>query len=313
MLMTLTLNPAIDYLITVPEISLEDTLRAKTVLFQPGGKGVNVSRVLHRLGVENIASGFCGGDTGQWLRSFLDDEGVSHDFVAVESQTRVNTIITEQHERGQLRISAPGGRIRNDEWHLLCERLRNLPGDIRWVTLGGNVPPPLEASALRELLELLNTRGVSTVVDADGAVLQEALAASPFLIKPNRYELERLTGRSMATLDDVVGASRSLIQAGKTQAVVTSLAEAGAVLVTDDEVLTAKAPEVDVMSKVGAGDSMVAGVLKALCEEAPWEEVLRMGVAAGTATVMNPANYLLQAYQYEDLLAQVEVTPWIPA
>ncbi len=313
MIITLTLNPSIDYIMQVQRIKMEDTLRARNAFFQAGGKGINVSRVLQRLDIENVAWGFCGGDTGNWLTDYLDDERVSHDFIRTVAQTRINPIITETETHHQLRASAPGGNIRNDEQQLLLERFRNLPEGVKMISMGGSTPPGLSPSCLRKLIEFANSQNIPCILDADGDVLKEGLQARPFLIKPNQYELSRLLNREITTSDQVIDGARKLIDDGLVQIVATSLGEGGAVLIDQDNVFVAKAPKVDVVSKIGAGDSMVAGLIKGLIEKRPLDEVLRLGVAAGTAAVMTPGNELCHKHHMEELLAQVEVqTPIHP-
>ncbi len=309
MIITLTLNPCIDYILQVPQILMEDTLRAQYAFFQPGGKGIHVSRVLKRLGVETIAWGFCGGDPGRWLQSYLDEEQVSHDFINTQGATRVNTILTEATTHKQLRVSAPGKPLQNQEEQILLDRFRNLPTSTRWITLGGSLPPGIASHCIQKLIEHAQEQGIYCILDADGEVLKAGIQGRPYLIKPNQFELERLLGKSVTSQPEMIACARELIHQGLVQVVVISLGKAGALLVSRDQAFHAKAPDVRVLSKVGAGDSMVAGMAKGLLEEASLQEVLRMGVAAGTATVLVPPDELCQAYQYQELLPQVCIEP----
>lgn len=307
MIITLTLNPSVDYIMQVPQIRMEDTLRASNAYFQAGGKGINVSRVLTRLDVSNIAWGFCGGDTGNWLKSYLDEEQVPYDFVETRAGTRINSIITELSTHKQLRISTGGGRILNQEEQILLNRFKNLPLDTTWIALGGSLPPGLTPGCMRKLIGFAHEQNIPAVLDADGQVLEEGIQARPYLIKPNQYELERLLGEPVETPEAIVRGARSLIDEGLVQVVVVSLASEGAFLVSREATLKAWAPPVPVLSKVGAGDSMVAGLVKGLAEKKPPDEMLRMGVAAGTAAVMTPGTELCLAHDYEKLLSQVKV------
>jgi 1-phosphofructokinase family hexose kinase len=307
MIITLTLNPSIDYILRVPQILVEDTLRAEKAVLQAGGKGINVSRVLTRLGINNIAWGFCGGDTGNWLRQYMDDEKVPHDFTQIRTATRINTIITEASTYKQIRISAPGGEVSDEEADILVEKFRQLPSDVHWVALGGSHPPGLSSSCTRRLIESANAQGARCILDADGTILKEGLKARPYLIKPNQYELERLLGHPVENTGDIVAGARSLINDRLVEVVVTSRAEAGALLITRDQVFLGNAPNVPIRSKVGAGDSMVAGIMTGLVTGAPFEEILRMGIAAGTAAVMTAGTELCHRPDYENLLKETRI------
>lgn len=308
MIITLTLNPSIDYIMQVPQIEVEDTLRADNAFFQAGGKGINVSRVLTRLHVPNRAWGFSGGDTGHWLRAFLDKEQVGHDFVPIRANTRINPIITESGTYRQIRISAPGGMVQPEEEDLLLDRFKQLSSrEIQWIALGGSHPPGLTSYCTRRLIEQANRQGIRCILDADGEILKEGLQGKPYLIKPNQYELDRLLNQKTESVFEIVEGARSLIHQGLVEVVVTSRAKADALLITKDLVIVGKVPQVPVLSKVGAGDSMVAGLIKGLVEEASLKDMLRMGIAAGTAAVMTPGTELCRPEDYEKLLNQVAV------
>lgn len=307
MIITLTLNPSIDYIMQVPAIGSEDTLRAQYAFFQAGGKGINVSRVLTRFEIPNEAWGFCGGDTGRWLRSFLEEDQVPHAFTETQAATRINTILTDMSTHRQIRVSASGGTVLSSEEHALIDRFKHLPTDVQWVCLGGSVPPGLTTGCMRKLIEMAHNQGVPAILDADGEVLKAGLQGKPYLIKPNQFELERLLGKAVQSTPDMIDGARSLIGQGLVQVVVISLAEAGALLITQEKVFHGKAPSVPVVSKVGAGDSMVAGLIRGIVEKASFEEILRMGIAAGTAAVMAPGTELCRVEDYRELLPRIEI------
>lgn len=309
MIITLTFNPSIDYILQVPEIRMEDTLRAREAYYQPGGKGIHVSRMLTRLGVENTAWAFCGGETGNWLLSYLDEERIQHDFIRTAGQTRINMILTETATHKQLRVSSPGDPVTNTEQHILLDRIRNLPGNTCWLVLGGSLPAGISPDFVREVIQTAKAQDVCCVLDADGDVLKQGLQAGPDLIKPNQYELERLVGHPVRTVEETVAASRQVIEQYGVRFVVTSAAEAGAVLVSREAVYSGKAPKVDVISKVGAGDCMVAGLVKGLSEKVSPDEMLRMGIASGTSAVLMPPDELGQRIDYDALLSQVDIIP----
>ncbi len=307
MIITLTLNPSIDYIMQVPFLRLEDTLRAQNAFFQAGGKGINVSRVLTRLDVENTAWAFAGGNTGGWLETILKEESVHFDFIETKASTRINSIITELSTHKQLRVSAPGGLLKDGEEDLMMAKIQSIPKEVQWFSLGGSLLPGLTTSCMRKIIERVKAQGIPCILDADGDVLKEGLQAKPYMIKPNQFELERLFGKPIANQNDIIEAGQSLIKQGLVEVVVTSLGKEGAYLISKDHVFMAKAPDVPVLSKVGAGDSMVAGMIKGLLAHADLADVLKMGIAAGTAAVMTPANELCQAEGFNQILPLVHV------
>lgn len=307
MIITLTLNPSIDYIMQVPEIHAEDTLRASAAFFQPGGKGINVSRVLTRLGVVNRAWGFCGGDTGQWLRDDLAMEEVPHEFIQTRQETRINTIITEVSTHKQIRVSAKGGEIHHVELQSLKKALAALSSDVSWLVMGGSLPPGVESDIYRKLIAQAKAKGISCLLDADGESLTQGLKANPDVIKPNRYELARLLDRPLESHKAMVEGAKELIDSGQVAMVVVSLDKSGALLVSKDEVLYGEAPQVEVKSKVGAGDAMVAGLVYGFDKKLPLEDTLKHGLACGTAAVITPGTELSRMEDVNQLYPQIQV------
>lgn len=304
MIHTVTVNPALDLTYRVAEIVFDDTVRADQVLRAPGGKGINVSRVAARLGHPTVAMGFAGGMAGQELRERLEAEAVRTWFTPVEGPTRTNAIV-QDHNGHQIRVSGPGWPVTADDVAQLVESLFDLRAP-EVLALCGSLLPGMPPDFYADVARRAIADGIRVAVDADGRELETAVEIGAYLIKPNRYELERLTGREVGTRDDAVAASRPLLERGVT-AVLTSLGPQGAVLVTGECALHAYAPHVEVDSAVGAGDAMLAGALVAAVEDEPWETVLRLGVACGTATAMTPGTQLCDRHDIEALLPKVVV------
>ena len=304
MIHTVTVNPALDLTYRVTEIVFDDTVRADQVLRSPGGKGINVSRVVARLDHPTVAMGFVGGRAGEELRERLEAEAVRTWFTHISGTTRTNAIVQDDGGH-QIRVSGPGTPVSASDVEHLVESLFDLRApDV--LALCGSLLPGIPDGFYTEIARRAIDDGIRVAIDADGRELEAALEVGAFLIKPNRYELERLTGKEVGTREDAVAASKPLLRHGIT-AVLTSLGAQGAVLVTDECSLHAYAPRVTVDSAVGAGDAMLGGALVAAVDGEPWETVLRLGVACGTATAMTPGTELCGLAQVETLLPKVVV------
>lgn len=306
MIHTLTPNPALDLTYRVPEMKIDDTTRADEVRRAAGGKGINVSRVAARLGHPTVAMGYLGGRAGEEVEDLLRAEGVRTWFTRLGGTTRTNAIVQDDAGR-QLRVSAPGPVTSDDDVTRLLDALFELRAP-DWLVLSGSVLRGTPTGFYRDVAARARGEGVRVLVDADGEELEVAVAAGVDAIKPNRYELERLVGRSVAGPDEAVDAAREIVARG-VETVLCSLGAAGAVMVTPEGAWRAAAPEVEVDSAVGAGDSMVAGALVAHADGAPPEARLRLAVACGSATATTPGTELCQRETVERLAERVVVEP----
>ena len=304
-IVTVTLNPAVDEAISIAELDLGEINRCRFDSLDAGGKGLNASRVIHRLGRATLALGFVGGVTGALLRGLLDNERVPHAFDDVEEMTRLNVMLVERRVARRTRLYLPGPHVAPARIGDLRHRLEAVPpGGI--VVLAGSLPPGLPESVYFELVGWLRERGVQTIVDTSETALMRVLPARPALIKPNAEEAGRLLGRRIVSFADAHDAARQLRRLGAQQ-VVISLGKDGAVGAGPDGAWEAVPPEVEVRSTVGSGDSMVAGLAIALNEGAGLAEGLRFGTAAGAATAMAAAAHLCRREDFERLLPAVTV------
>ncbi len=280
MIYTVTLNPAIDYVVKLPVLREGETNRAATAEVQFGGKGINVSCVLRELGVENTALGFAAGFTGEALTAHLAEWGVRADLISLpEGLTRINVKL--KTDRNETEINAPGPAIPREALEALMVKLDSLTeGDT--LILAGSIPPSLPRDLYSRIMERLSGRGIRFVVDAEGEMLRAVLPYQPFLVKPNRAELEGLAGRPLATEDDLRAAASALQQAGAVN-VLVSLGGDGALLLDEFRCFhRAPAANVRPVNTVGAGDSMVAGFVAGLAQG--YDHALKLGIAAGGAT-----------------------------
>ena len=284
MIYTLTLNPAVDYIVQVPDYTLGAINRTAEEQLLSGGKGINVSWVLKNLGIPNIALGFTAGFTGELLANMLERQGIQSDFIPLpQGQTRINVKIKTEQETD---INGQGPLIDPDDLEKLSKKLSMLKdGDT--LVLAGSVPLGIPDTIYGDILSSLQERDILTVVDATGSLLTNALPYHPFLIKPNLNELEEIFGENLPTRDDICRCAKELQQRGARN-VLVSLGGDGALLVCEDgQVLFQSAPEGKVINTTGAGDSMVAGFLAGFAEHKNFTYALLMGIAAGSASAFS--------------------------
>jgi 1-phosphofructokinase len=300
MIYTVTLNPSLDYIVEVDQVTLGELNRTKNETKFPGGKGINVSQVLKRLDVDSRALGFLGGFTGDYIEEFLTSHGINTDFVKVDEDTRINIKLKSEDET---EINAKGPNITEENFEALKGKIRELTSEDILV-LAGSIPSTMPESTYEELVKLCNENGTKFIVDAEGELLKKVLPLNPFLIKPNHHELGDLFNTVINSCEEVIPYGRELIKQGA-QNVIVSLADKGAVLINKDLALIATSPKGDVKSSVGAGDSMVAGFIATYEKTKSIEEAFRFSVAAGSATAFSIG--LCTREKMEGLLPQVKV------
>ncbi len=308
MIITLTLNPAIDQTLVLSRFVAGDTLRVKASRFDPGGKGINVSRVVRELGGESVAMGFAPGSLGRYIEQTLEAQGITCDFVHTKGQTRTNITILDESRHLHTILSEPGPFTEPRYVDELQTRLRKRwqPGD--WLVVAGSIPPPLPPSVYADIIQAAARAGVHTVLDADGEALAAGAAAHPEILKGNRRELERLLGRHLDDEESTLQGAREVQAWGVRQVLVTRGRE-GAVAVNGERCWRGIAPRVRAVSAVGSGDAFLAGVVLALSRGSGIEEALALGVAAGTASVLNPGTELCHRREVDILLPRVKVQP----
>ena len=298
MIYTVTLNPSMDYIVKVNDFCTGAVNRAERELAVPGGKGINVSVMLTRLGVENTALGFLAGFTGEEIRRAIRARGCREEFILLsEGFSRINVKLKAGEET---EINGNGPVITEADREGLLQKIMALRQDDILV-LSGNVPRCVPQTVYRDIMQAMAGKGVRIVVDASGALLRDVLPCGPFLIKPNHHELAALFGASVETRADAALYAQKLQQMGARN-VLVSMAEKGAVLVTENgDVLECDAPHGRVINSVGAGDSMVAGFLTGYQNGGDFAKALRLGIAAGSASAFSD-----DLAEREDVLALYE-------
>ena len=306
MIYTITLNPALDRTLYVEKIVQYESIRVLREERYPGGKGIDVSRVIKQLGGESVAIAFLGGFTGREMEGRLLNEGVIGHFVWIRDETRTNVIVHTKEGGEEIRFNCPGPQVSPKELADLMHLCRHLRPKPSFVVISGSVPEGVDPGVYQQLIITFESRGARVILDTYGEPLRKGLLGTPMMIKPNRRELSSLVGRELNTIDEVVAAGEELLE--YVEIVAVSLGNEGIVGITREGSYHAIPPKVEAVNTVGAGDSSVAGMVLALKEGLPVEEVLRRGAAAGTASTLTPGTATVRPEDFKRILEQTQVT-----
>ncbi|WNI23309.1 1-phosphofructokinase family hexose kinase [Streptomyces sp. ITFR-16] len=308
MILTVTLNTALDLTYGVPALVPHSSHRVTDLSERPGGKGVNVARVLTALGHESVVTGFAGGATGAVLRELLAalPAPVTDALVPVAGDTRRTLAVVDRATGDTTQFNEPGPQVTAAEWTAFLRSYGELLTSADAVALCGSLPPGIHVGAYAELVRLARTAGVPVLLDTSGEPLRRGIAARPDLIKPNADELAQLTGSR-----EPLRATRDARRRGA-HAVIASLGPDGMLAVTPDGVWQAAPPAPVKGNPTGAGDSAVAGLLSGLVEGLSWPDRLRRAVALSTATVLAPTAGDFDRAAYEELLPRVAIEEHAP-
>ncbi len=308
MIGTVTVNPSIDQHILIDRLIKDDVNRAREIRRDPGGKGINVSRVIKELGGETVAFGVFGGCAGYMLKSLMAEHGIAFEPIEVQEETRINVILTDRSDRTQTQVNAAGPRLALSEMEQLIVKITQHEPFPEWCVLGGSLPPGVPADFYARLIDALQRRGTRCLLDADDEALRIGLQSKPYLIKPNEHEFSRLVGRPLADDETLIQSAQEMVDQG-IQVVAVTLGGKGALIATQGRVFRATTPPVEVKSKVGAGDSFLAGCVLALSRGQSLEEAIRLGMAAGTAAVMNAGTQLCRRQDVEKVMPHIGIDP----
>ncbi|MFY0781646.1 1-phosphofructokinase [Peribacillus simplex] len=300
MIYTVTLNPSIDYLVEVESFQMGKVNRTSYDAKFPGGKGINVSRVLKRLGNSTTALGFIGGQTGEFVKRYLRQEEIFTDFTEIAGDTRINIKLKTGLET---EINSQGPVISKGNYQQLFSQIEQLKNDDILI-LSGSIPPSVPSDVYEAMARSCSHNGIKVVVDTSGKGLMNVLPHQPFLIKPNHHELGELFSTEIRTVDDAREYGAKLIEAGA-QNVIVSMAGQGAVLCSGRESYSANVPKGNVINSVGAGDSMVAGFIGTYEKTGDILSAFRFSLAAGSATAFSSDLGTLD--KIEELLPQIAI------
>lgn len=301
---TITINPALDKSTCVAQVLPEKKLRCDEPQYEPGGGGINVSRALKKLGGSSCAWVLVGGPSGERLCTLLQEEQVNYWPVHTKNWTRENLMVMEENSGNQYRFGMPGPVTFEEEWRQRLTKLAQMPAHKlpKYVVASGSLTPGVPDDFYSQLAAIANERGFRLLVDTSGEALLKAAGEGVYLLKPNLGELAALAGKEKISAMEQEEIARQVLQAGKCQVLVVSLGPRGAMLASKESGISyVVPPTVPQQSAVGAGDSMVAGMVLSLMKGCSLEEVVRYGVAAGTAATMTPGSELCRLEDTEQI------------
>lgn len=303
-ILTLTMNPALDVLTTIDKVSDTHKMRCGAVLKHPGGGGVNVARVLHRLGANCVALYLAGGVTGERHHKLMNAEKVRCHVIPIAEETRESFSVHETLSGNDFRFVLPGPNVSAAEYEALFDYVaQHLPK--QFLVISGGLAPGVPDNFYARLAALAKSKGVRVVLDASGHTLAEALKVGVYLFKPSLRELRDLTGQALLDIDAQVAAAQQIIHSGQAEIVAVSLGEAGAMVVSADQVWQARAIKVDVQTTIGAGDSFVGGMVWSLARGGSLVNAFQYAMASGAAALLAPGTSLSQANDTHYLVTNV--------
>jgi 6-phosphofructokinase 2 len=282
---TITLNPSLDRTIDVEEFTYDDVNMILDEKRYPGGKGIDVSRVIRELGGQSIAYGFMGGYNGLEVEGRLINEGIISDFTRVNGETRTNIIIHQQKKKMTTLLSACAAPVTQLEVTTLFRKIREIPRD-SYVVLSGSLPPGLSDSFYAQVAAGVKEKNIKVFLDADGQALKAGVQARPYLIKPNIHEFGRLAEKNIRDQEEILENVEPWLDL--VDCLVVSMGVRGAVGISGKERFVVTPPRISVKSSTGAGDALLGGMVFALNEGASFKDALVLGVSCGTASTLNP-------------------------
>ncbi|MGC2352242.1 MAG: 1-phosphofructokinase family hexose kinase [Candidatus Udaeobacter sp.] len=305
-ILSLTINPAIDASCSVETVFPDHKLRCGPVCHEPGGGGVNVSRAIRNLGGNSEVFYLAGGPSGQMLALLLDREGLKHHAMLIEGWTREDFTVTERTSGQQYRFVTPGPDVRAEEWKSCLAKIDSLDPMPDFVVASGSLPPGAPMDFYGQVAKVVSAKRGRFILDSSGPALAEGLrSGGVYLVKPSMRELRALVGRELVHEREQEEAAMEIVKNAQGQIVVVSMGAAGALLVTAKGCERIPSPAVPVKSKVGTGDSMVAGIVLGLARDIPIRDAVSFGIACGAAAVMMTGTQLCRRDDAQRIFAQM--------
>lgn len=307
MILTVTLNAAIDKRYVVDDCRMGEVNRVKECTYVPGGKGLNVSKPASIYGAEVVATGFVGGHAGNYIEEALKPFGIKSAFYHVEGESRSCINIWDEVNHVQTEFLEPGFTLTEEDFRGFEEKFRELVKDADVVAMSGSVPKGLDGTAYPRLVRIVKEAGKPVILDTSGKLLEMGIEAKPSMIKPNIDEIRMLTGKSCDDLNEIIEAARAIHQKG-VEIVAVSLGADGSLAVSDEGVFRAVVPKIDAVNTVGCGDSMIAGFALGISEGLSLPETLRRASAISAAAAMREETGFFVMEDMERLLPQIQIT-----
>jgi len=312
MLLTVTANTTMDQTLVVPHLTPNKTIRATQTIQSMGGKPTDCSWILGRKGVPSLALGFSAGIIGERIEGMLSQHGVSSDFIAVDGQSRLNTVIIGENDHTHTTITTATLDVTEAHIAALREKYIAKLHEASCVVLGGTLPKNMSPEFYTDMIALATERNIPVIFDADEPNLGAGLQSSPTYAKPNEHELEHLTGKVVDSLAVAYKIGRDIYEQYGTCPIIT-LGERGALAILPDKAYFIPPLEVNVVSPAGAGDGVLAGLALSILQGQPVEEGLRMGIAFATAILLQLGTAMYTVEEYERLLPKVELQLYTPS
>jgi 6-phosphofructokinase 2 len=305
-IVTVTFNPALDKNTSAFKVEPESKIRCASPVYHPGGGGIHVSRALKKLGQESLAVYAKGGSSGNIFSELLAEQGIHQHTIETESDTRENFILVETSTNKQYRFGMPGEIMTDKEIEAFIAYLDSLE-ECKFLVASGSLPSNISLDVYARIGEITKRKGISYIVDSNKGALLAAFQSGVMLAKPNIDELSEFVGRPLENTKDQVKAAQEIIAKGWVEILVISLGSEGALVVNQNEHFLVKAPKVEKRSTVGAGDSMVAGIVFKLAKGASIKHAVMYGVAAGSAATLNEGTELCNKIDVERLYHDIKL------
>ena len=307
MILTVTLNAAIDKRYVVEGFRTGEVNRVKECTYVPGGKGLNVSKPASIYGAEVVATGFAGGHAGAYIEDALKPFGIRSAFYHVDAESRSCINIWDEVNQVQTEFLEPGFTLTEEDFAGFEAKFRQLVQEAKVVAMSGSVPKGLDGTAYQRLVKIVKDAGIPVILDTSGKLLEMGIEAIPTMIKPNIDEIRMLTGKRCDDISEIIEAARAIHERG-VKIVAVSLGADGSLAVGDDGIFRARVPKIDAVNTVGCGDSMIAGFAIGLSKGLPLEENLRLASAISAAAAMREETGFFVMEDMEKLLPQIEIT-----
>ena len=290
-IVTVTFNPAVDKSTTVSSLIPEKKLRCTEPVFEPGGGGINVARAIHKLGGQATAAYLAGGHTGKALIDLVSAENISSMASKIELNSRENLVVYEDKSGSQYRFGMPGPKVKASEYQALLQSIENVK-NVEFIVVSGSIPDGIPPSIFSELSRIAAFKNAQLVVDTSGEALRYAVNSGVYLIKPNLRELASLAGQENVEPGQAVNLAKEVLRKGTCKFIALSMGSEGALLISEDLEIRVVPPPVKIQSTVGAGDSMLGGLVYSLSQGKSINEAIHYGVACGTAATLNAGTEL---------------------
>ena len=306
MILTVTLNAAIDKRYVVEEYKPGKVNRVKECAYTPGGKGLNVSKPASIAGAEVVATGFVGGYSGKYIEAALQPFGIQSEFYHLEAESRSCINIWDEKNQQQTEFLEPGFTVSEEEFQAFLQEFRELVKRASVVTMSGSAPKGVPVDCYKRMVEICKEESRKVILDTSGALLEKGITALPTMIKPNQDEIKMLTGKTCDSLEDIMEAATKLHKMG-IEIVAVSLGGDGCVVACKEGIYRGIVPKIDAVNTVGCGDSMIAGFALGLAENASVEDTIRKASAISAASAMREETGIFRMEDMERILPQVQV------